>query len=112
MSANRGSDPKRLSQVLCGELDWVVMKALEKDCNRRYQSASASAADVQRYLADEPVLVCPPSAWYRFRKFARWNRTGLVTGVALAVAVLATVGSLDKAIPFLIAEMNASSVNV
>jgi hypothetical protein len=47
------------------------MKALEKDRNRRYESASAFAADIQRYLHDEPVLACPPSAWYRFGKFAR-----------------------------------------
>ena len=50
------------------------MKALEKDRNRRYETASALAADVQRYLNDEPVQACPPSAWYRFRKFARRNR--------------------------------------
>ena len=62
MSANRRSDPKRLSQLLRGELDWIVMKALEKDRNRRYETASAFAADVRRYLADEPVQACPPSA--------------------------------------------------
>src|SRR5262249_37037618 len=73
-SINRKSDPKRLKQLFCGELDWVVMKALDKDRNRRYESASAFAADVQRYLADEAVLACPPSAWYRFRKFARRNK--------------------------------------
>src|SRR5262249_49167833 len=61
----------RLSQLFRGELDWIVMKALEKDRSRRYETASAFAADVQRYLADEPVLACPPSAGYRFRKFAR-----------------------------------------
>src|SRR5206468_731457 len=70
VSANRQSDAKRLSQLFRGELDWIVMKALEKDRNRRYESASAFAADVQRYLRDEPVLACPPSAMYRFGKFA------------------------------------------
>ena len=55
-------EPRRLSQQLRGELDWIVMKALEKDRNRRYESASAFAADVQRYLNDEPVQACPPSA--------------------------------------------------
>src|SRR5437588_891771 len=54
MSANRKNDPRRLAQVCRGELDWIVMKALEKDRNRRYESASAFAADVQRYLRDEP----------------------------------------------------------
>jgi WD40 repeat protein/serine/threonine protein kinase len=88
-SANRSSDPRRLSQLLRGELDWVVMKALEKDRNRRYETASAFAADVRRYLNDEAVQACPPSAWYRFRKFARRNKRALatVTGVALAVVL-------------------------
>src|SRR5262245_60478932 len=66
VSTQRQSDPRRLSQLFRGELDWIVMKCLEKDRNRRYESASAFAADVQRYLADEPVQACPPSAWYRF----------------------------------------------
>src|SRR6476661_3215427 len=60
VSVNRRSDPRRLSQLVRGELDWIVMKALEKDRNRRYESASAFADDVQRFLADEPVLACPP----------------------------------------------------
>jgi serine/threonine protein kinase len=71
---NRKSDPKQLSRLFRGELDWIVMKALEKDRNRRYESASAFAADVLRYLNDEPVQACPPSAWYRVRKFARRNK--------------------------------------
>jgi serine/threonine protein kinase len=74
VSTNRRSDPQRLSRLFRGELDWIVTKALEKDRNRRYETASAFAADVQRYLDDEPVQACPPSAWYRFRKFARRNR--------------------------------------
>src|SRR5205807_8211387 len=61
VSANRQSDAKRLSQLVRDELDWVVMKALEKDRNRRYETASAFAADVQRHLADEPVHACPPT---------------------------------------------------
>jgi serine/threonine protein kinase/Tfp pilus assembly protein PilF len=89
MSAKRGSDPARLSQLLRGELDWIVMKALEKDRNRRYETASAFAADVQRYLRDEPVQACPPSTWYRFRKFARRNKAGLaVAGLVLFFIVL------------------------
>src|SRR5262249_21738094 len=67
----------------------IVMKALEKDRNRRYGTASAFATDVQRYLADEPVQACPPSAWYRFRKFARRNRTALVTATAAALLLVA-----------------------
>jgi tetratricopeptide (TPR) repeat protein len=71
VAANRGLEPKKLSGLVRGELDWIVMKALEKDRNRRYETANGFAADVQRYLADEPVLACPPSAWYRLRKFLR-----------------------------------------
>src|SRR5262249_43216308 len=74
------------------ELDWIVMKALEKDRSRRYETASSFAADVQRYLADEPVQAGPPSALYRFRKLARRNKAALVTaalvGVALVVGIL------------------------
>jgi serine/threonine protein kinase/Flp pilus assembly protein TadD len=93
-SAQRCSDPKRLSQLFRGELDWIVMKALEKDRNRRYESPSAFAADVRRYLSDEPVQACPPSAWYRFHKFARRNRTALaVSGlVVFCLAVLLAGG--------------------
>ena len=57
-----------------GELDWIVMKALEKDRNRRYETANGLAADVERYLNDEPVQACPPSARYRLKKFARRNK--------------------------------------
>jgi hypothetical protein len=62
VAANGSLEPRKLSGLVRGELDWMVMKALEKDRNRRYDSASGQAADVQRYLADEPVLACPPSA--------------------------------------------------
>src|SRR5205807_9517870 len=60
IAANRGLEPKRLSGVVRGELDWIVMKALEKDRGRRYETANGFAMDVQRYLADEPVQACPP----------------------------------------------------
>jgi tetratricopeptide (TPR) repeat protein len=77
-----------------GELDWIVMKCLEKDRGRRYETASAFAADVQRYLADEAVLACPPSAGYRFRKFARRNKRALATAAVLAAAMLTVMGTL------------------
>src|SRR5205085_7210309 len=86
-SANRRSEPHKLSALLRGELDWVVMKALEKDRNRRYESAAGFAADVQRYLADEPVLACPPSAGYRLRQFARRHR-GPVAAAGLVLLTL------------------------
>jgi serine/threonine protein kinase/regulator of sirC expression with transglutaminase-like and TPR domain len=91
VSTQRRSDPQRLRRQFRGELDWIVMKALEKDRNRRYETASALAADVQRYLANEPVLACPPSAWYRLRKFARRNRTVLAVA-GLTVLFIAVLG--------------------
>ncbi|HUG66549.1 MAG TPA: protein kinase [Pirellulaceae bacterium] len=88
VSLNRAGDPHKLSELMRGELDWIVMKALEKDRNRRYETANALAADVQRYLNDEPVQACPPSPGYRFRKFARRNRTALTTASVLSLALL------------------------
>jgi WD40 repeat protein/serine/threonine protein kinase len=101
VSANRKSEPRRLSQLFRGELDWIVMKALEKDRNRRYESASAFAADVQRYLHDEPVHACPPSAWYRLRKFARRHKqvAVLTAAMALMLAVLA-LGGITAAVMY------------
>jgi hypothetical protein len=82
-SAQRNSDPKRLSWLMRGEPDWIVMKALEKDRNRRYETASALAADVQRYLHDEHVVACPPSVGYQLQKFVRRSRWSVLAGAAL-----------------------------
>ena len=71
-----------------GELDWIVMKALEKDRNRRYETANGLALDVERYLNDEPVHACPPTLGYRFRKYARKNKVALATGSAIAAALV------------------------
>jgi tetratricopeptide (TPR) repeat protein len=85
--------PAKLTRLLRGELDWLVMKCLEKDRSRRYETANALALDVQRYLADEPVLARPPSTWYRLRKFARRNKGAFAgTLVAIAVVLLTIVG--------------------
>jgi tetratricopeptide (TPR) repeat protein len=89
----RPSEPSRLSKLLRGELDCVIMKALEKDRNRRYETANDFAADVQRYLAGEAVLAVPPSTGYRLRKFARRNRRVLATAGVLLVAALVAVGA-------------------
>jgi non-specific serine/threonine protein kinase/serine/threonine-protein kinase len=94
LSANRGTEPAKLTKLVRGELDWIVMKALEKDRNRRYETASGFAADVQRYLADEPVLACPPSVGYRLRKFARRNKAVFAMASVVAVAVLLAVAAL------------------
>jgi WD40 repeat protein len=88
VSANRQSDPRRLVQLCRRELDWIVMRALEKDRNRRYETASSFAADVQRYLNDEPVQACPPSALYRFRKFTRRHRAALTTVSAVTLTIV------------------------
>src|SRR5947207_8641693 len=94
LASKRGTDPAKLTKLVRGELDWIVMKALEKDRGRRYESASAFAADVQRYLADEPVQACPPSVGYRLRKFARRNKAALVMASVVTLAALLVVGSL------------------
>ncbi|REK18758.1 MAG: hypothetical protein DWQ37_02840, partial [Planctomycetota bacterium] len=98
-AARRRADPKRLSQMLKGELDWVVMKALEKDRTLRYETANGLARDLQRYLSDQPVEACPPSALYRLRKFARRNRAAFATASLVTVALLLGIfGSTWQAI--------------
>jgi serine/threonine protein kinase/WD40 repeat protein len=87
VSAQRKTDPKRLGQLFRGELDWIVMKALEKNQNRRYETAGAFAADIQRYLNGEQVLACPPTLGYRLRKTFRRHR-GPVLAASLVVLAL------------------------
>src|SRR4051794_33171323 len=87
ISAQRHMEPATLTKLVKGELDWIVMKTLEKDRNRRYESASAFAADVQRYLHDEPVLACPPTVGYRLRKVVRRNK-GPVLAASLVLLAL------------------------
>ncbi|MEX0676639.1 MAG: protein kinase [Pirellulales bacterium] len=99
VAARRSIDADRLYRLLRGDLDWVVMKALEKDRARRYETADALARDIQRFLADQPVEACPPSVAYRFRKFARRNRVALFTTVLVSAAlVVGTVVSTWQAI--------------
>jgi hypothetical protein len=92
IAANRHTEPSRLSKDVRGELDWIVMKCLEKDRNRRYATANGLADEIERHLHDEPVEAGPPSAVYRFRKFARRNRTPLGAGGAIAAALLIGLG--------------------
>lgn len=87
LAANRGMEPKRITALIKGDLDWIVMKALEKDRTRRYETANGFASDLQRFLADEPVDAGPPSSAYRFRKFVRRHR-GQVTAAAVLLAAL------------------------
>jgi len=92
VAARRHSEPNRLSQLVRGDLDWIVMKALEKDRARRYETANGLAMDVQRYLDDKPVEACPPSASYRFHKFARRNKAALATGAIVLTALVTGTG--------------------
>jgi serine/threonine protein kinase/Flp pilus assembly protein TadD len=93
IAANRGMEPKKLSGLMRGELDWIVLKALEKDRNRRYETPNGLAHDIERYLNDQTVQACPPSAWYRLRKYARRHKSGLaVAAMILVFVVLAAVG--------------------
>jgi serine/threonine protein kinase len=98
----REDEPPRPSQRISGshalpaiaahrhiELDWIVMKALDKDRHRRYETAAGFAADVHRYLADEPVEACPPTAGYRFRKFARRKRVAFAMASVVALSLVA-----------------------
>ncbi len=88
VSANRRMEPRKLSGLMLGELDWIVMMALEKERGDRYESANAFAADIQRYLAQEQVLACPPSLRYRLTKSARKHKVLLTTAGLLSVSLL------------------------
>ena len=87
LSSQRNTDPRDLAQLVHGDLDWILVKALEKDRTRRYESASAFAADVRRYLNNEPIEARPPSTWYRLRKYSRRHRS-LVAGVSAMLGIL------------------------
>jgi serine/threonine protein kinase len=92
VSARRGTDPGRLSALVRGELDWIVMRCLEKDRTRRYDTATALAKDVQRYLAGEAVEACPPTLGYRLKKAYRRNRPAILGAGAIAAVLLAAAG--------------------
>src|SRR5436190_11163776 len=94
ISAQRQTEPAKLTNLMRGELDWIVMKCLEKDRTRRYETANALATDLQNYLADEPVQACPPSQVYRLRKFVRRYRAAVL---AAALVVLALAGGVAGA---------------
>jgi WD40 repeat protein len=85
----RGTDPSRLSSLLRGDLDWIVIKAMEKDRLRRYRTVDALVDDLLRYRKDEPVMAGPPSAAYRIKKFVRRNRVGVMAGLVVATTLVA-----------------------
>jgi serine/threonine protein kinase/tetratricopeptide (TPR) repeat protein len=88
LAAVRGTEPAKLSRLVKGELDWIVMKCLEKDRTRRYETANGLARDVQHYLADEAVEACPPSTGYKLRKYVRKHWAALTTAAAFAALLL------------------------
>jgi serine/threonine protein kinase len=102
ISAQRRIEPGQLSRILKGDLDWVVMKALEKDRTRRYETAASLAEDVQRYLDNEPVQARPPSLRYRFGKLARKNRAAMFASVAvlasLVIGIISTIVFATRAV--------------
>ena len=94
VSSQRKTEPAKLSALVRGDLDWIVMKALEKDRRRRYETASGLAADVRRFLAEEPVEARPPSASYRLRKFANRHRAAVfVASALLSLLMLGLLGT-------------------
>ncbi len=99
ISAQRQTEPAKLCKLLRGELDWIVMKALEKDRGRRYETASALALDVERHLTCETVEACPPSPSYRLRRFLRrYKGRVAAAGAIVAALVLGLVGTLIFAV--------------
>src|SRR5262249_37423595 len=88
LAANRGTEPAKLTRLVRGELDWIVMKRLENERSRRYETANGFAAALERYLADEPVEACPPSAGYRLRKFVRRYRGPVVAAGLLLLTLI------------------------
>ena len=91
IAAGRSIDPAQLKRALTGDLDWIVMKALEKDRTRRYETANGFAADINRHLSSEPVLAAPPSRVYRTKKFVRRHRNGVL---AASLVLLSLLGGL------------------
>jgi serine/threonine protein kinase/WD40 repeat protein len=87
-AAHRKTDSQKLPRAVRGELDWIVMKALDKDRNRRFPTANGLAADVERFLKGEPVQACPPTLGYRFRKYARKNNVAFTIGAAVAATLM------------------------
>jgi eukaryotic-like serine/threonine-protein kinase len=108
IAARRQMEPKKLGKLVRGDLDWIVMKALAKERDRRYETANAFAADVERFLNDEPVSAGPPTLGYKFRKFVHRNRARVTVAAVLLLALLAGVTvSTWQAIRATRAESNA-----
>jgi serine/threonine protein kinase/Tfp pilus assembly protein PilF len=110
VSAKRRTEPKKLCALIRSDLDWIVMKALEKSRSRRYDTVAALADDIERFLHGEPVVARPPSPLYRFQKFARRNKVALTTGLIVAVALaLGTAVSTWQAVRARLAQADADA---
>src|ERR1035438_3332995 len=91
IATHRQAQPPKLISLVRGDLDWIVMKALEKDRTRRYETANGFAADIQRHLNNEPVLASPPGAGYKIQKFVRRHRAGVMAGSFVVLALVAGI---------------------
>ncbi len=106
----RQSDPPKLVRIMRGDLDWIVMKTIEKDRSRRYETANGLAADIKRFLGNEPVVARPPSTGYKFRKFARRNKLPLTAAILIALTLIVATGvSLGQAKRAIQAKKEASA---
>jgi tetratricopeptide (TPR) repeat protein len=92
VAKHRDAEPPKLIHLIRGDLDWLVMKCLEKDRTRRYETANGLAADIQRHLRNEPVTACPPSAWYEFQKTVRRHKFGFAAASAVIAALVLGLG--------------------
>ena len=104
VAAQRSIEPTNLARSISGDLDWVVMKALEKERSRRYETANGLAEDIRRHLCDEPVSASPPSTSYRMKKFIRRNRAGVIAASAIAVALLLGVAGTTAGMMWALSE--------
>jgi serine/threonine protein kinase len=111
IAASRDSEPRKLSGLLKGELDWIVMKALEKDRDLRYDTANNLAADLERYLHNETVEAYPVSAMYRFRKFARRHKLGVAASIAVGAAVILGVAGTTGGMIWALREREAEQAS-
>ena len=98
VAKHRQSDAPKLVHLIRGDLDWIVMKALEKDRTRRYETANGLAMDIQRHLCNEPVTACPPSRLYRFKKSLRRNKRPFTIAAAVACSLVVGLG-VSKWVP-------------
>jgi serine/threonine protein kinase/tetratricopeptide (TPR) repeat protein len=111
IAANRHTEPTRLSKDVRGELDWIVMKALEKDRDRRYGTANNLAADIERFLRNESIEAGPASAIYRCRKFVRRHKFGVAAGTAISATVLAGIVGTTYGLIWALREQRAAQAS-